>query len=104
MNILKKKPVRRRSKGYASFEFECLKTDMTYLEILLYSYIRSWNLTQNKPVNNYSIIIAKDLHRSARTIDKTLSNLYDKGWIANKFEHGKRFLIACDLKTKRDLI
>lgn len=100
-----KRPIKRkRYKSYASFEFACLKTDMTYLEILLYSYIRSWNITQEKPVNNYSVNIAKDLHRTAKTIDKTLGNLYQKGWVTSKFTKGKRLLIARDLEFKEDLI
>lgn len=100
----KKRKVNKPTVEFSKFEFACFKTDMTPMEIFLYSYIRNWNITKGKPVNNFSSVIASDFNRSTRQIDKILNQLYKKGWVQSSFTNGKRQLTACNLTTKMPLI
>ena len=100
----KKQHSKKPTVEFSKFELACFKTDMTPMEIFLYSYIRNWNLSQGKPVNNYSCIIADDFNRNTRQIDKILRQLYKKGWVQSNFTKGKRQLVANDLTSKEPLI
>ena len=96
--------MKTEQKKYSKFELDCFKTNMTPMEIFLYSYIRNWNLSKGKPVNNFSHVIADDFNRNTRQIDKILRQLYKKGWVQSNFVGSKRQLVAVDLITKEPLI